>query len=84
MKIELPDGEVAEFEDVDFDTVSEEWNEYELEDGTSLKVKLVLQKVMRAEDKYTPAGEPIYQISSQNVVRTSDVPDELMANQGDE
>lgn len=78
MKLTLPNGEDAEFVDVDFDSTSEQWNEYELEDGTTLKVKLVLQKVLRAEDEYNPAGEPIYQIAAQNVIRTSDVPDELL------
>lgn len=84
MKIELPNGETAEFKDIDFETVSENWNEYTLEDGTTLKVKLVLQKVLRGEEVFNPTGEPVYQISAQNVVRTSDVPEELMAENGEQ
>lgn len=61
---------------VDFKVVEEHWNEYELEDGTKLKVKIILVDVLRMPI-YNPLGEPIYQIMSQNIVKTSYVPDEL-------
>jgi len=61
---------------IDFKAIKEEWNEYELEDGTKLKVKLVLVDVLRFPD-YTPLGEPVYQIMSRNVLKTTYVPDDL-------
>jgi len=61
---------------IDFKAVKEEWNEYDLEDGTKLKVKLILVDVLRLPD-YNPLGEPLYQIMSQNVLKTTYVPDEL-------
>jgi len=71
MPIDLTKGEK-----VDFKVVKEDWNEYELADGTRLKVKLVLVDVLRMPD-YSPLGEPIYQIMSQNVVKCTHVPEEL-------
>ena len=65
---------------VDFQVIKEDWNEYDLSDGTKLKVKLVLVDVLRFP-RYNPIGEPIYQIMSQNVVKTAYVPEELKQKQ---
>ncbi len=64
--------------ELDFTEESEYWNEYRLEDGTTLKVKLVLRGVKRL-DKYEPDGTPIYVINSINVVRAINVPDQIKA-----
>ena len=64
--------------EIDFKDEKEYWNEYKLEDGTTLKVKLVLRGVKRL-NKYEPDGTPIYAINSMNVVRAVDVPEELKA-----
>jgi len=68
--------------DVDFETVREEWNEYKLKDGTTLKVKLILAGVMRSEKQYLPNGDPVYFVTSQNVVRAINVPKELKRKPG--
>lgn len=60
----LPKGE-----EVDFETIKEEWNEYHLSDGTVLKVKLALIKVLRT-DQYNEFGEPVYAFQSTNIVKT--------------
>jgi hypothetical protein len=62
--------------DIDFKEEEEHWNVYTLEDGTVLKVKLVLRGVKRL-NRYEPDGNPIYVINSINVVRTVNVPEEL-------
>ena len=55
-------------EDLRYKTIKEDWNEYELEDGSMLRVKIIAQKISRmlAKDKktflYTPEGEPVYNI----------------------
>ena len=46
---------------------SEYWNQYLLEDGTLLKMKLVLQKVLRVDNEYDAEGNPIYIMRSTNV-----------------
>lgn len=41
-----------DFEDLDFTILSEEWNEYELKDGVTIRGRICLSKVMR--DPYDP------------------------------
>ena len=69
--------DLSEGEEVDFVNEKEEWNVYKLADGTTLKVKLVLVNVVRSRDKYDPLGNPLYGITSQNVVRVLTVPEKL-------
>lgn len=71
-KIDLSKGE-----EVDFKNEREEWNVYKLADGTTLKVKLVLVNVVRSQDAYDPLGNPIYGITSQNIVKAINVPEKL-------
>lgn len=70
---DLEDGE-----DIDFTDEHEYWNTYKLNDGTMLKVKLVLQGVKRLK-KWNPDGSPIYLINSRNIVRAVGIPKELRA-----
>ena len=71
-KIDLSEGE-----EVDFENEKEQWNVYKLSDGTTLKVKLVLVNVVRSRDQYDPLGNPIYGITSQNVIKVLNVPEKL-------
>ena len=54
------------------------WNEYQLEDGTTLKLLLVLRGVKRL-NKFEPRGTPTYVSKSINVVKAINVPKELKA-----
>jgi hypothetical protein len=74
----LPMGALEGSVDLDFKEVEENWNTYNLSDGTTLKVKLVLRGVKRLKN-YEPDGSPIYIINSINVVRAVDIPPELRA-----
>ena len=42
-----------------FETVKEDWNEYDLADGNTLRLKTVLLKVLDTGTK-NPTGEPRY------------------------
>lgn len=70
-------------EDIEYETVREDWNVYQLRDGTVVKVKLIVQKISRALDddeqsvRYTPDGEPMYSVRHQVSV-VSEVPEELL------
>lgn len=70
-------------EDLEYETIKEDWNTYKLEDGTTLKIKMVVQNIYRAlmDDKktlrYTPNGEPMY-TARWTAVLGPDVPEELM------
>jgi hypothetical protein len=49
----------------------ERWNEYFLEDGSVLKMKLVLKKVFRVDGEYDVEGNPVYVMQSTNVTTVS-------------
>jgi hypothetical protein len=76
--VRITPEDIAQADDIDFEEVKDCWNTYQLSDGTTLKVKLVLIGVKRLK-KYNPDGMPIYVINSQNVVRAVNVPKELRA-----
>lgn len=65
--IDSPKGEI-EAEDLGYKTIKEDWNIYDLEDGTRLRVKLVTAKISRGIDPATgkalilPNGEPLYNV----------------------
>jgi len=76
-EITFPDGETRKVEEMDFKIVKEDWNEYQLVDGTTLKTKSILMKVYWVLDPsgkrmYTPAGDPSIIINSVNQVVASE------------
>ncbi len=62
-------------EEVEFEVEREGFNTYILADGSKLKMKTVVNKIVRL-DAWKPDGEPVYLINSANVA-TSDVPERL-------
>lgn len=76
-KIDLPGRGPTEVTEVGYRTLSDEfWNEYLLDDGTRVRMKLVVTEVLKLEDEYGPDGSPVYLINSTNVVVTNS-PDEI-------
>lgn len=61
-------GEEVEGLEVRFKSVREDWNEYDLEDGSTIRVKLVVSDVIRLNDKYDQEDNPIYVVKSGNMV----------------
>jgi len=74
-KIPYGRGEVDATE-VDFQTRKEDWNEYQLMDGTAIKMKLVVSEVFKVPDEYDDEGNPVYVVRSKNVLVTRS-PDNL-------
>ena len=66
-----------------FITKKEDWNIYELEDGTIFKAKLIATKIVRGIDPktgdifYLPIGEPLYNIRHTTIV-SAEVPEGLL------
>jgi len=60
---------------VDFETKGEAWSQYALEDGTTIKMKLILLDVVRLEE-HQQNGDPIYQFAAQYITATQS-PDNL-------
>lgn len=56
---------------VDINQSNEKWNEYLLEDGTVLKMKLVLKKVFKVDGEFDEEGNPVYVMQSTNVTSVS-------------
>jgi hypothetical protein len=61
-------GEEVEALPVEINQSSEYWNQYLLDDGTIIKMKLVATKVFRVLDKYDEDANPIYLVKSTNIM----------------
>jgi len=69
-------GEEMEATPVDINQTNEYWNQYLLDDGTVVKIKLVATKVLRVDSKYDNEGNPLYVIQSTNITAVN-APDNL-------
>lgn len=59
-----------------FKSIKEDWNEYDLEDGTTIKMKAVVSDIVRVDGQFDPEGNPVYLVKSGNMV-VIDCPDNL-------
>jgi len=73
----LPDGTVKETsaDKVLVKETRENWSEYTLEDGSLVRVKPILAKVLRTEE-FDAEGNPVYQLVISNAAFV-EVPEEL-------
>ena len=69
-------GEEVEALPVDINQTNEYWNQYLLDDGTVVKMKLVATKVLRVDSKNDNEGNPLYIIQSTNITSVN-APDSL-------
>ena len=60
-------GREVEATPVEVNQAGEHWNEYLLEDGTVLKMKLILKKVFKVANEVDAEGNPVYVMQSTNV-----------------
>jgi len=63
---------MTEYRELGFEVIREPWNKYELPDGSTLKIKLVLTRVFRKVAK----EEVSYEFDTQNITCLSFVPKE--------
>ncbi len=78
-KVRVPwKGKDVEGVRLKFKTKEEDWNHYETEDGSTVKMKTVVSDIIRLLKEHKEDGEPIYLIKSTNIVETV-APDELIA-----
>ena len=61
-------GRQVEATPVDFRIEKEDWNEYQLLDGSVLRLRVVLSDVFRVIDEWDVEGNPIYVTKSGNVL----------------
>ena len=75
-KIPGPDGKLVSATEVGFRNSGEHWNEYLLDDGSVISIKLVVTSAFRVDDLFDEEGTPVYVVKSTNVMNVS-VPEEL-------
>ena len=61
-------GREVDAVEVDFQTRKEDWNEYQLMDGSFVKMKLVVSDIFRVPDEWDNEGNPVYVVKSQNIL----------------
>jgi hypothetical protein len=69
-KINGPQGEVDATE-VGYRTSGEFWNEYLMDDGSVVRMKVVVTNILRIDGQYDPQGQPMYVVQSSPVVAVS-------------
>lgn len=75
-KVKVPlAGKMVDGIEMDFEDLGEKWNEYQIKDGTKIKIKLVATRIVKTEE-YNQEGDPIYFVNSQNIL-VANVPDNL-------
>jgi len=57
-----------EAEDMEFKTGREDWNEYQIEDGFAVRIKLVVSSILKTGER-DPQGNPVYIVQSTNIVK---------------
>jgi hypothetical protein len=62
--------------EVGFRTSGEYWNEYLADDGTVIRIKVVVTDIMRLDGQYDAEGNPAYVVKSANVTSIS-APEDL-------
>jgi hypothetical protein len=62
-------------EEVDFTSIKEEWNQYRINDGSTVQIKLSVTKVLKT-NKFDQLGYPYYLNKSETLTRIN-VPPEL-------
>lgn len=77
MEKKIKIGEVIEGAiEVDFEAEQEPWSKYKLTDGSTIKLRSIVTKIVRAKNKYDPDGNPIYFIKTSNIMEVT-APDKL-------
>jgi hypothetical protein len=72
-----PGGPQVDAVEVPIADHTERWSDYELEDGTIIKVKQVPLEILKVIDHYDPDGNPLYVLKAQPIVNVSYVPEKL-------
>jgi hypothetical protein len=69
-------GRQVESTEVKVQSSQEGWSEYELADGSTLKLKVIVSEVIRLEGEYDPDGNPLY-VAKSGLVLFVKAPDGL-------
>lgn len=70
VRVPTADGRQVEGEETEFKAVSEPWCVYQLQDGYTIRMKLVVTQVIKTPQKDAD-GNPVYVVRSSNVLAVS-------------
>jgi len=79
-KVPLPDGRVVDGIALPFQG-SDNWNEYFVDDGTVIRIKLVATEIVKVDGEFDQQGNPLYVVASTNLAVVS-APDHLKKDGG--
>lgn len=80
-RIDIPGVGEVDATEVGFRSSGEHWNEYLVDDGTVIRVKLVATEILRVDGAYDAEGNPGYFVKSTNVTNVS-APENLRGKPG--
>lgn len=61
-------GREAEGDDVSFTPVKEDWNLYQLHDGSEVRMRTVVSEIFKVRGEFDREGNPVYVVRSSNVM----------------
>lgn len=69
-------GKQVDAIEVNFKVEREDWNQYQLSDGSELRMRLIVRQVLMVPGEFDNEGNPIYVVSSGNIVMVN-APDHM-------
>lgn len=82
IRMDLPGIGSVEATPVSVDESVEKWTELKLSDGSVLRIKPQVIRVLRAEAKFDPEGNPLYIVQGGHVMVVTSVPAHLKQPRG--
>jgi hypothetical protein len=70
-KVPGPNGQLVDGTEIGFRASGEHWNEYLLDDGAVVRLKLVVTEVIRLDDVFDDDGNPGYVTKATTVTSVS-------------
>lgn len=61
-------GKEVEALELRFKTIHEDWNEYDLDDGSTLRLKTIVSEIVRLQGEYDPENNPMYLVKSAGII----------------
>lgn len=57
-------------EDIDFEVENDHWTDVKLADGTVIKMRINIIRVLKIDEHNPLTGEPLYHVESSGIIRT--------------
>jgi len=82
IRMELPGIGAVQATPVNVDESVERWTDLKLSDGSTLRIKAQVIRVLRAEGKFDPEGNPLYIVQGGQMMVVTSVPAHLKQTKG--